>query len=425
MKKVVFISSIFPKPVDNGKKVVISGFINYLLEKYGEKNIAYILLDSLDNIRDLHLPFNLIQLGKIGVFQRLWNLFWYAIVLRKKSIQECMLFSPFNQKKLLNIIKQINPDLIILDTFRVGQYFEDKDNIKAKKVLYMEDLFSIRYKRMLEVHQKFSDVELNPLGNFAKFVPRFLRPFVKLTFLQKMLLAFEKNLVMKREKEIVNSFDCNLLINRDEALFLSSETGLNNIKSVKPLLYKTNKYATRQYKGDPIFVFLGSLKIPHNLFAIKNFIESQMDKVIEKVPNVKLRIIGKGANEDLLQLVEVYNNYISIEGYVENLEEVFRESCAMLVPLQFGSGVKLKSLDALSYGLPVISTSIGMEGIPVENGINCFIEDDLAKFPDLMKILWDKKANEEISKHAREFYLKNYSRDKVFNEYDQFFSFKI
>ena len=129
-------------------------------------------------------------------------------------------------------------------------------------------------------------------------------------------------------------------------------------------------------------------------------------------------MIGKGASEELVELAEKYAGAISLEGFVENLDTVFRESCAMIVPLLFGSGVKIKTLEALSRGLPVISTSFGVEGIPVTNNVNCVVENDIAKYPQLMLAATDISYNTAISRVAREFYFENYAQDRVFEEYD-------
>jgi glycosyltransferase involved in cell wall biosynthesis len=101
-----------------------------------------------------------------------------------------------------------------------------------------------------------------------------------------------------------------------------------------------------------------------------------------------------------------------VEGFVEDLDAVFRESCAMVMPLLLGSGVKIKTLEALSRGLPVISTDFGVEGIPVTNAFNCVIENDIDRYPQLMLDLTDLDYNGAISRKAREFYFKHYSRER-------------
>jgi glycosyltransferase involved in cell wall biosynthesis len=84
-------------------------------------------------------------------------------------------------------------------------------------------------------------------------------------------------------------------------------------------------------------------------------------------------------------------------------------------------GLKLKALTALYYGLPMISTSSGVDGLEVEDNFDCIVENRLDLFPEHMKRLCDARLNREISTNARQTFLKYYSRDSVFAEYDNLF----
>jgi glycosyltransferase involved in cell wall biosynthesis len=419
MKKVVFVSTVFPFPTDNGKKLVVSGILKYLFERHGAEQVTYILLGS--EAKDLSIknfPCRCFALGKPSVLYRLRNILWLALIKRAKSIQELMLYSPKLGRALHNIVADIGPDLVICDTFRVGQFFETPERFRSTYVLYLDDLFSARYQKMLDVLRRLPSARMNPLGNFARFVPSLLRPLVRISHLQKWILQLEKKLVEKREQNCVDWFNRCLLINGDEADFLRKKTGHPYIRTVKPLLTRSASGSDRHFTGKPYFIFLGALNPPHNHFSIMHFIEGYMDETIEKIPGVTLRVIGKGASEELVELAEKYAGAVSLEGFVENLDTVFRESCAMIVPLLFGSGVKIKTLEALSRGLPVISTSFGVEGIPVTNNVNCVVENDIAKYPQLMLAATDMSYNTAISRAAREFYFENYAQERVFEEYD-------
>ncbi len=422
VKKVVFVSTVFPFPVDSGKKVVVSGILKYLVERYGAEQVTYILLGSLDE-RSLKesMPCEYLALKRPSALHQLWNVSSSVLLKRAKSIQELMFYSAELGRELRAIVARIGPDLIICDTFRTGQFFETTERVEGNYILYMDDLFSVRYQKMLEVLTRFPRAKLSPLGNFARFIPSSLRPFVQLRFVQKQLLRLEQSLVEKRERECVKWFDSNLLINTEEANLLQRETSHPSVQTVKPLLRDTGRGVDRRYNSDPVFVFLGALNLPHNQFSITHFIETQMDKIIEKIPGVRLRVIGRGESKELLRLAEKYKGIVSIEGFVDDLDTVFSESCAMIVPLLFGSGVKIKTLEALARGLPVISTDFGVEGIPVASGVNCIVENDINQYPQLMRAVVDIDYNLDISRKAHDFYLKNYSEERVFQEYGLLF----
>ena len=423
MSKVVFVSTVFPFPADFGKKLVVGGILKYLILRYGAEQVTYVLLGSENKSSSIpDFPCRYLALGKPSSWQRLRNILWFSLVRRSKSIQESMLHSPEVERVLRDTVAASGPDLVVCETLRTGQFFEAPGRTESTYVLYMDDLFSVRYRKMLEVLKRFPRARINPLGTFERFVPSVLRPLVRLGFMRRSLLRLERALVEKRERNSVGSFNKCLLINRDEADLLRKKTGHTSIHTVNPLLTRSRADSDRHYTGEPVFVFLGALDVPHNHFSVLHFVKTCMDQMITEMPDVKLRIIGRGKSDELVRLAERYAGVVSLEGFVEDLDSVFRESCAMVVPLLFGSGVKIKTLEAFSRGLPVISTGFGVEGIPVTNGVNCVVENDIARYPRLMSAATDVRYNTAISKAAGEFYLQNYSEEQVFKAYDLLFS---
>lgn len=230
----------------------------------------------------------------------------------------------------------------------------------------------------------------------------------------------KKKTIEKREIQIVQSFSNSLLINQSESLALTAKSGAH-VGSIKPLM-NINVLTERNYSNSPEFIFLGDLTLPHNSFSILFFIEECISKLTEKLPGVKLRLIGKGASQELLEVVNTYPDNVSVEGYVDDLASLFSSACAMIVPLQFGSGVKLKTLEALAHGLPVVSTSYGVEGIAINEYAGCVVEEDIQGFVEAMKRLTCTSYNRQLSAQAISFYKDNYSQDVIFSEYSKIFN---
>jgi glycosyltransferase involved in cell wall biosynthesis len=219
-----------------------------------------------------------------------------------------------------------------------------------------------------------------------------------------------------------------LLINKEEADLLQEEADLlqrkaqqPSVQTIKPFLPGTEREVTRRYDGSPVFIILGALNVPHNQVSVTHFLKTQMDRIINEMAGIRVRVIGRGATGELLRLAEEYEQYISIEGYVNDLDTVFSQSCAMIVPLLFGSGVKIKTLEAFARGLPVISTTYGIEGIPIQSHVNCVVENDIARYPAAMSNLLDVDHNAEISRQAYKLYRQHYSKKRLLQEYDAIF----
>jgi len=419
MKKLLFISTVYPYPPDNGKKVVVAGMIDFLIDALGIEHISFVMINKPDVLKDDKL--DVIGLAKPRTSTQLFNLFYYTMLTRQKSIQESMLYSAENKERLNQLIAEINPDIIVYDTIRIAQYFQEEKSYGENHVLYLDDLFSRRYGRMIEVLKKYPQLQLNPLGNFVNNVPAIFGSLLQKTALQNMVLNYEKKIVEKSEKEAIKWFNKNLLINYEEAAYLRNLSGLESVSSIKPLLRGKENVPARNYQGSRDFVFMGDLKAPHNLISIKKFITLQMNQLISTLPDVKLRIIGKNADQELIQLAEKYPENLTIEGYVEDISAIFSQACAMIIPLLFGSGVKIKTIEALCYGMPVIATDYGVEGIAGVNQRDYIVENNLEFYPALMKKVCEPAFNQAISDNARAFYLANYSKEIIYKEYEKIF----
>jgi glycosyltransferase involved in cell wall biosynthesis len=163
--------------------------------------------------------------------------------------------------------------------------------------------------------------------------------------------------------------------------------------------------------------------VAHNQCSIEYFITNVFEDCLKGMPDINLRVIGQAPSERLRSLFARYPSSIEWIAWVGDLGQVFAQSAAMIVPLLFGSGVKVKTLEALYYALPVISTPFGAEGIvsnPVQaSGI--IIENDLHRFPQHMRSLLDLQNNDRLSRQAHEYYAANYGAEALAREYKTLF----
>jgi glycosyltransferase involved in cell wall biosynthesis len=226
--------------------------------------------------------------------------------------------------------------------------------------------------------------------------------------------------VAKSEAAQARIFPDNLLINKSEAKLLSSWCD-RSVHVFPPYISSVSRPYKRTWDGTPVFVFLGGLDVPHNAVSLENFIDGYLPNIIRNIPGVLIRVIGKNPAPSLVELVKKFPLHVRIEGYVDSLDEVLHGACAMLVPLLFGSGVKLKTIDALSYGLPIIATDFGVEGVGVSTNYDCIVENDLSKYGYWMEKLIDPDFNKNISCNSYEMYLNNYSKDSVMAQYSEIF----
>jgi len=124
-------------------------------------------------------------------------------------------------------------------------------------------------------------------------------------------------------------------------------------------------------------LFVGGFEHTPNVDAMLWFSSEIMPQVLEQLPGVKLHIIGSKIPESIRLLA---SEHIITHGYVEHIEP-FLQSCLLSVaPLRYGAGVKGKITQSMSWGLPVVSTSIGAEGMHLEHDRNVLVADKAAIF---------------------------------------------
>ncbi|MGB0970786.1 MAG: glycosyltransferase family 4 protein [Mycobacterium sp.] len=415
---VALISAVDPYPTDAGKKIVLAGFLDYFADRYGADNVHYVKVGSPPSREDfpvtLHTvpgPSRAAVLGSIAT----------KVTTGRASLQEAFLGSRRTGLAINRIIDAIRPQLQVYDTVRMAQYAPD--HVAAQQICYLDDLFSERYDRMLAAAQRYPDVDSNPLAAFAEHVPRRLHPLGAQKTSRAALLRAERMLVRRSENRTARRFRRCLLVNEDEVGVLTRriDAAPDRIQCVPPLL-ATPPSADRRYRGAPEFVFLGLLSLPHNDDGLRWFLRQVWPIVLTRQPDACLRVIGRHAGPEALALAAELTDSVVVEGYVPDLDKALGGAAALINPLRFGSGVKLKVIEALSRSLPVVSTPIGAQGIASGPGRGVLIGSEPAEIANLLCSLTDPARNEECSAEARNHFLETYSRQAVFSAYDSAFA---
>ena len=127
------------------------------------------------------------------------------------------------------------------------------------------------------------------------------------------------------------------------------------------------------------FVFIGSEEHGPNKDALVWLLDEIWPRIASKITNARLIVIGRW-NVSWRQ--RCAGPMVEFLGFVERLAGVLHGSI-MLVPLRIGSGIRTKIVVALAQGVPVVSTTIGCEGLPLSNEVNALIQDDAGSFADV------------------------------------------
>ncbi|MCU0256620.1 MAG: glycosyltransferase family 4 protein [Vicinamibacterales bacterium] len=157
----------------------------------------------------------------------------------------------------------------------------------------------------------------------------------------------------------------------------------------------------------PEVLFVGALDWPPNAEAVDWLLAAMWPDVLREFPTARLTIVGRGQ----APLAARWRRAPAVRftGRVESVEPWFAASRAMVVPLRSGSGMRVKILDALARGLPVVTTSVGVEGIDAVPGEHVMVADTPAAFvAATLRVLRERDLAERLSREGRALALARY-----------------
>lgn len=151
--------------------------------------------------------------------------------------------------------------------------------------------------------------------------------------------------------------------------------------------------------GAPTVVFTGSMDWEANVDGIRFYIDEVWPRVRAQVPHAQLRVVGRHPPVSLTQ-----RNVpgVSFTGFVDDVRDHVRDAQAFVIPLRVGGGTRIKAFEAMAMGLPVVSTSIGIEGLDVDHGTHFLRADGAEALADAtLRLIADDALRQKLSRAAR------------------------
>ena len=163
----------------------------------------------------------------------------------------------------------------------------------------------------------------------------------------------------------------------------------------------------------PVLLYVGTLNWEANVDGLLWFFDEVLPLVLAKQPHVLVKIVGGKPDQRLLDKAAQIPQVV-FTGFVKDLEPLFNEARVSLAPLRFGSGIKVKVLNSMCRGLPIVTTSIGAEGIDARHMQELAITDsasDMAQAIDTL--LTDRAAWQALEQGSRNKVREKYTWEKV------------
>ena len=178
-------------------------------------------------------------------------------------------------------------------------------------------------------------------------------------------------------------------------------------KYVVPNGVDTSYFCPEPESPEPYsLVFTGMMGYMPNYDGMLWFLGGVLPLIRQQIPGVTMRIVGSLPPRRLLQHA---GPQVTVTGYVEDVRPYVRRSSVYVVPLRMGGGTRLKVLEAMAMQKPVVTTSVGCEGIAVQDGEHVAIADDPRQFADTVVALLRNRAHRErIAQAGHQFVRANY-----------------
>ncbi len=219
---------------------------------------------------------------------------------------------------------------------------------------------------------------------------------------RKALLAWEWQKLRRYEGMICPAFDAVLAVSEEDRAALQSVLARPVPIHVIPIAIDTQNVQVVERRPDAsAILIIGTLFWPPNVDGLAWFIRHVFPLIRQAHPATRLLIVGARPAARLLRLAR-HDPAIQITGYVADPTPLIRQSALMVVPLRSGGGMRVKILNALAQGVPVVSTTVGCEGIEATPGEHLLVADEPEAFAGcVLRLLCEPELGARLAAAGR------------------------
>lgn len=197
---------------------------------------------------------------------------------------------------------------------------------------------------------------------------------------RRWILDRDWRLLKKYEGEICRKFEAVTVVSEEDRRALSEAMGTDCPATVIPITVDLDEFPQiNRHSNAKHIISVGTMYWPPNIDGMLWFLNEIFPLIRQEMPEVEFDIIGARPPEEIVAFNKM-DIGVHVLGYVDDPTPYLQNAGVMVVPLRAGSGMRVKILNALSQGMPIVTTRIGCEGIDVTHDENLMIADTPASF---------------------------------------------
>ena len=322
------------------------------------------------------------------------------------------------QPESIKIATEVNPLNAFINLFKRGSYnvnrFHSEEMLQliSRKLsdesfdaIILESLYSTTYLKEIKksfkgkIYVRIHNIESDLWDKYA----RDEKNFIKRIYIQKLAKD-----IRKYEINTLNEADGIMAISLDDKNSLK-ELGITTNAITIPVAISLNQVTVNDYNQNNLF-HVGAMNWQPNIEAVERLVKL-FPPILHKHPATHLHIAGANCPSSIFSK---NTKNIHNEGFVDDITVFAKQTGILVTPIISGSGVRIKILEMMALGIPVITTSLGALGINYK-GSNCIriAETDQEIILATLELIENKQSREEIGKNAIDYIQKNHSIEKI------------
>ncbi len=288
-------------------------------------------------------------------------------------------------QKISSLISKIKFDVIHIDQINMGLYLKAiPQDQRCRTIWSLHDYDFKKFKQIIELEPKKARKFRLWLNNQFVYYwePRHAAKFGRIVTVSNL------------DKQLLSAKNPNLKI----------EVIPNGVDALALMPYPENT-------GKQVLLFVGNMDYLPCIDGIMHFHEHILPLIKKALPTVELWVIGKDPPDQILKLKDMG---VLVTGRVDDVRPYYEKSKVCIVPLRAGSGTRLKILEAMALGRPVVSTSTGCEGLDITDGRELAVADTPELFAKkTIELLTNEALRKKIAVQAREFVVQNHEWNMI------------